>query len=225
MSKYSTTVRHTSSEENYIKAIYHLEHQHGKVSTSLLSAEIRTRPASVTDMLKKLQSKHIVNYKPYRGFVLTDSGTKTALDVIRKHRLWEYFLVNKLGFEWDKVHEVAEDLEHISNKELITRLDEFLGFPAFDPHGDPIPDNKGKIRLIKQVSLSELPLKKTVVVSSVRDQSREMLEMLKHYNISIGSKIKVLRIFDFDGSAEIRVDKNPETIISSQVAINVYCTI
>src|SRR6476660_6332906 len=106
---------YTSSEENYIKAIYHLEDQHGKVSTSLLSAEVKTRPASVTDMLKKLQAKHVVHYKPYKGFVLSDSGNKTALEIIRKHRLWEYFLVHKLGFEWDKVHEVAEDLEHISS--------------------------------------------------------------------------------------------------------------
>lgn len=218
-------MKYTSSEENYIKAIYHLEHIHGKVSTSLLSAEICTRPASVTDMLKKLQAKHIVHYKPYRGFILTESGNKTALDVIRKHRLWEYFLVNKLGFNWDKVHEVAEDLEHISSKELIARLDDYLGNPAFDPHGDPIPDNKGKIKIIKQASLAVMPLKLTAAVSSVKNQSPEMLDMLKHYNISIGSKIKVQRRFGFDGSIEIKVDKNPATIISNQVAINVYCLI
>lgn len=218
-------MKHTSSEENYIKAIYHLENIHGKVSTSLLSAEILTKPASVTDMLKKLQAKHIVHYKPYRGFILTESGTKTALDVIRKHRLWEYFLVNKLGFAWDKVHAVAEDLEHISNKELISRLDDYLGNPPFDPHGDPIPDNKGKIKFIKQASLAEIPVKQTAAVSSVKNQSSEMLDMLKHYNISIGTKIKIQRRFDFDGSVEIKIDKNPSTIISNQVAINVYCLI
>lgn len=218
-------MRYTPSEENYIKAIYHLELIHGKVSTSLLSEEIHTRPASVTDMLKKLQAKHIVHYKPYRAFILTESGNKTALDVIRKHRLWEYFLVNKLGFEWDKVHAVAEDLEHISSKELIARLDAYLGNPAFDPHGDPIPDIKGKIKTLKQASLSVMPLKQTASVSSVKNQSTEMLDMLKHYNIAIGSKIKVQRRFEFDGSVEIRVDKNPATIISNQVAINVYCLI
>jgi DtxR family Mn-dependent transcriptional regulator len=195
------------------------------VSTSLLSAEIHTRPASVTDMLKKLQAKHIVHYKPYRGFILTETGNKTALDVIRKHRLWEYFLVHKLGFDWDKVHAVAEDLEHISSKELISRLDDYLGNPAFDPHGDPIPDNKGKIKIIKQASLALLPLKQTASVSSVKNQSPEMLDMLRHYNISIGSRIKVQRRFEFDGSAEIKVDKNPATIISNQIAINVYCLI
>ena len=216
---------HSASEENYIKAIYHLELIHGKVSTSLLSTEIRTRPASVTDMLKKLQSKHIVHYKPYRGFILSESGNKIALDVIRKHRLWEYFLVNKLGFDWDKVHSVAEDLEHISSTELIQRLDDFLGNPAFDPHGDPIPDQKGKIKSIKQASLAELPLKITALVTAVKNQSTEMMGMLKHFNISLGSKIKVYQRFAFDGSIEIKIDKNPVTIVSNQVAINVYCSI
>ncbi|MEJ7627050.1 MAG: metal-dependent transcriptional regulator [Ferruginibacter sp.] len=213
----------TASEENYIKAIYHLEMIHGKVSTSLLSGEVQTSPASVTDMLKKLQSKHLVHYKPYRGFNLTETGNKTALDIIRKHRLWEYFLVNKLGFQWDKVHEVAEDLEHISSKELIIRLAAYLGNPLFDPHGDPIPDNKGKIKLLKQSSLALVPIKQTVTVSSVKNQSFEMLDLLKHYNIAIGSKIKVQRKFEFDGSVEIKVEKNAATVISNDVAINVYC--
>jgi DtxR family Mn-dependent transcriptional regulator len=218
-------MQHTSSEENYIKAIYHLEHSHEKVSTSLLSAEIKTRPASVTDMLKKLQLKKIVDYKPYYGFTLTEAGKKTALNIIRKHRLWEYFLVNKLGFAWDKVHAVAEDLEHISSPELVQRLDNFLDHPSFDPHGDPIPDNKGKIKILKQANLIEVPLKKSATVSSVKNQSSEMLELLKHYNISIGSKIKVNRRFNFDNSVEIKVDKNPLTVISNQVAINVYCLV
>lgn len=218
-------MRHTSSEENYIKAIYHLEHMHGTVSTSLLSAEIKTRPASVTDMLKKLQLKKIVDYQPYYGFTLTVSGQSIALDIIRKHRLWEYFLVHKLGFDWDKVHAVAEDLEHISSPELIMRLDDYLNNPPFDPHGDPIPDNKGKIKLLKQANLYDLPLKKQATVSSVKNQSTEMLDMLRHYNIGLGSKIKVNRRFDFDKSVEIKVDKNPLTVISNQVAINVYCLI
>lgn len=218
-------MRHTASEENYIKAIYHLERTHETVSTSMLSAEIKTRPASVTDMLKKLQSKEIVDYQPYYGFTLTESGKRTALDIIRKHRLWEYFLVNKLGFDWDKVHAVAEDLEHISSRELIMRLDNYLDNPAFDPHGDPIPDNRGKIKVLKQANLLELPIKKQATVSSVKNQSSEMLDMLKHYNITLGSKIKVNRHFDFDKSVEIKVDKNPLTVISNQVAINVYCLI
>lgn len=218
-------MQHTASEENYIKAIYHLEHVHEKVTTSLLSAEIKTRPASVTDMLKKLELKKIVHYRPYHGFNLTEAGCKTALDIIRKHRLWEFFLVNKLGFEWDKVHAVAEELEHISSRELIMRLDDYLNNPAFDPHGDPIPDNKGKIKILKQANLIDLPLKKQATVSSVKNQSTAMLDMLRHYHIGIGSKIKVNRRFDFDKSVEIKVDKNPFTVISNQVAINVYCLI
>ncbi len=218
-------MQHTTSEENYIKAIYHLERLHGNVSTSLLSAEIQTRPASVTDMLKKLQAKKMVDYTPYRGFVLTTGGTTKALEIIRKHRLWEYFLVNKLGFAWDKVHAVAEELEHINSAELVSRLDKYLGNPPYDPHGDPIPDEKGKIRTIQQTSLAEVPLRLQVLVSSVKNQSAEMLEMLRHYDIGIGSKIKVYQRFGFDGSIEIKVEKNPATIVSKLVALNVYCVI
>ena len=218
-------MNHTTTEENYIKAIYHLQHSRDKVSTTLLSTEMNTRPASVTDMLKKLRAKRIVHYQRYKGFTLTEAGNKTALIVIRKHRLWEYFLVNKLGFEWDEVHSMAEELEHITSNELIIRLDNFLGNPAFDPHGDPIPDNKGKIRTIKQANLVALPLKKTVSVSSVKNQSPEMLDLLNHFQIGIGTKLKVNKRFDFDGSVEIKIDKLPATIVSEQVAQNVFCIV
>ena len=216
---------HTSTEENYIKAIYHLQHSRDTVSTNLLSAEMNTKPASVTDMLKKLRAKRIVHYQRYKGFSLTESGNKTALGIIRKHRLWEYFLVNKLGFDWDEVHNVAEELEHITSNELVIRLDNYLGNPAFDPHGDPIPDQKGKIRLIKQASLAAIPLKKTVAVSSVKNQSTEMLDLLNHFQIGIGTKLKITKRFDFDGSVEIKIDKLPATIVSKQVAQNVFCSI
>ncbi|MEO6668916.1 MAG: metal-dependent transcriptional regulator [Ferruginibacter sp.] len=216
---------YTATEENYIKAIYHLQDVHEKVSTTLLSAEMNTRPASVTDMLKKLELKKIVHYQKYRGFNLTEQGNKTALVVVRKHRLWEYFLVNKLGFDWDEVHSMAEELEHISSSELTTRLDNFLGNPAFDPHGDPIPDNKGKIRVIKQESLAKIPLKKTVTVSSVKNQSIEMLELLNHFKIGIGTRLKVTKRFDFDESLEIKIATSHPTIISKQVAQNVFCII
>lgn len=214
---------YTATEENYIKAIYHLQHVHDKVSTNLLSDEMNTRPASVTDMLKKLESKKIVHYQKYKGFSLTDQGNKAAINVVRKHRLWEFFLVNKLGFDWDEVHSMAEELEHISSNELTTRLDNFLGNPAFDPHGDPIPDNKGKIKIIKQENLAGVPLKKTVTVSSVKNQSTEMLDLLNHFKIGIGTKLKVNKRFDFDGSVEIKIEKSPLTIISKQVAQNVFC--
>ncbi|CAN5869331.1 metal-dependent transcriptional regulator [soil metagenome] len=214
---------HTATEENYIKAIYHLQLASDTVSTTLLSAKMNTKPASVTDMLKKLRTKRIVHYQRYKGFNLTETGNKTALVIIRKHRLWEYFLVNKLGFEWDEVHNVAEELEHISSEELTVRLDNFLGNPAFDPHGDPIPDHKGKIKVLKQASLLAIPVKKIATVSSVKNQSREMLDLLNHFKIGIGTKLKVTRRFDFDGSAEIKIDKQPATIVSKQVAQNVFC--
>ena len=212
----------TTSEENYIKSIYHLQQETGLVNTNSLANEMQTRPASVTDMLKKLKIKKILQYERYKGFKLNEAGKKAALDVVRKHRLWEFFLVEKLKFDWDKVHPIAEELEHISSDELIQRLDNFLGNPLFDPHGDPIPDKNGKIPVISQQSLSDIPLKKTVTVSSVTNQSAQMLEMLKHYNIVLGTQIMVLKHFKFDGSLEIKILKQSACIISEQIAKNVF---
>ncbi len=212
----------TASEENYIKCIYHLQRETGLVNTNSLAAEMNTRPASVTDMLKKLKAKKLLQYEKYKAFKLNEHGKKAALDVVRKHRLWEYFLVEKLKFDWDKVHNIAEELEHVSSEELVQRLDNFLGNPAFDPHGDPIPDKHGKIALVNQQSLSDTPLKKTGVVSSVGNQTVQMLEMLKHYHIALGTSITVLKKFEFDGSLEIKVMKNSNCIISEQVAKNVF---
>ena len=212
----------TTSEENYIKSIYHLQQETDLVNTNSLAAEMQTRAASVTDMLKKLKTKKLLQYEKYKGFKLNEAGKKAALDVVRKHRLWEFFLVEKLKFDWDKVHSIAEDLEHISSEELIHRLDNFLGNPSFDPHGDPIPDKHGKIPVINQQSLSDIPLKKTVTVSSVSNQTAQMLEMLKHYNIALGTSITVLKHFEFDGSLEIKVLKQSACIISEQVAKNVF---
>ena len=212
----------TVSEENYIKSIYHLQQDTGIVNTNALAAEMQTKAASVTDMLKKLSAKKILQYEKYKGFKLTDNGKKVALVVVRKHRLWEYFLVEKLGFEWDKVHDIAEELEHISSSELIERLQNFLGNPSFDPHGDPIPDSNGKIPKLHQQNLAAVPLNKTALVSSVTNQSPQMLEMLKHYSIAIGTSIKLLKHFKFDGSLEIKVLKQPACIISEQIAKNIF---
>jgi DtxR family Mn-dependent transcriptional regulator len=210
------------SEENYIKSIYHLQQETGLVNTNSLAAEMQTKAASVTDMLKKLSTKKILQYEKYKGFKLTENGKKVALSVVRKHRLWEYFLVEKLGFEWDKVHDIAEELEHISSNELIERLQDFLGNPSFDPHGDPIPDSNGKIPKLLQLNLPALPVNKTAVVSSVTNQSPQMLEMLKHYFITIGTSIKVVKRFEFDGSLEIKVSKQPACIISELIAKNIF---
>lgn len=212
----------TISEENYIKSIYHLQQETGLVNTNAVAAEMHTRAASVTDMLKKLKAKKLLQYEKYKGFKLNDAGKKTALNVIRKHRLWEFFLVEQLKFDWDKVHSIAEELEHISSEELVQRLDNFLGNPSFDPHGDPIPDKHGKIPVINQQSLSDIPLLKTVNVSSVSNQTAQMLEMLKHYNIALGTQLMVLKHFEFDGSLEIKVLKQSACIISEQVAKNVF---
>jgi len=173
-------------------------------------------------MLKKLQAKKLLQYERYKGFKLNETGKKVALGVVRKHRLWEYFLVEKLGFAWDKVHPIAEELEHISSDELIKRLEQFLGNPSFDPHGDPIPDRNGKIPVIRQLNLSSMPLKQQATVSSVGNQTPQMLEMLRHYHVGIGTSITVLKHFEFDGSLEIKVLKQPACIISEQVAKNVF---
>lgn len=215
-------MNYSVSEENYIKSIYHLQQQTETVTTNSLANELQTRPASVTDMLKKLQQKKLLEYEKYKGFRLNATGNKVAINIVRRHRLWEYFLVTKLGFEWDKVHCIAEELEHISSAELIQKLDNFLNFPQTDPHGDPIPDVNGKIPLIKQVSIADVSLNKMVKVSSVANQSAEMLELLKHYHIGIGTSLRVNMRLSFDGSVEITVSKYAPCIISEQVAKNIF---
>lgn len=198
-------MKYSSSKENYLKAIFHLQETHGTVNTNALANELQTRPASVTDMLKKLKTQKLLLYEKYQGFKLSQEGKKVALMIIRKHRLWELFLVEKLHFGWDEVHEIAEELEHISSTRLIDRLDEFLGFPKADPHGDPIPDSNGKFITMRQVDLLHLPVGKTGEVSSIGDQSPDMLELLTHKNIGLGTRIEVRKIFSFDNSVELMV--------------------
>jgi len=210
------------SEENYIKSIYHLQMVTETVNTNTLAKELNTKAASVTDMLKKLKLKKLIKYEPYYGFKLNEAGIQLALSIIRRHRLWEFFLVSKLGFEWDKVHIIAEELEHVSSHELIKKLDVYLGNPKIDPHGDPIPDINGKLPVIKQINLTELPLKETAMVSSVANHSEQMLEMLKHYGITIGTQIKINRTFKFDQSLEIKLPKQSACIISEHVAKNIF---
>ncbi len=214
-------LNYSTSEENYIKAIYHLQKE-GSVTTNELAAELQTRPASVTDMMKKLRTKKLVHYEAYKGFKLTMDGKKLALLIIRRHRLWEFFLAEKLKFSWEEVHAVAEDLEHVSSKKLIDKLDEFLGFPRYDPHGDPIPDANGKIEAGKQVCLSDLPLNTTAIVCYVSDQSSAMLELLSHKKIGIGTKLEVKKKFSFDQSLEIKLRQQAATNISGDLAKNIF---
>ncbi len=208
-------MKFTMAEENYIKAVYHLQHGQEVVTTNALSAELQTKPASVTDMLKKLKAKRIISYEPYRGVKLSTEGRKVALGIIRKHRLWEYFLVDKLHFGWDEVHEVAEELEHISSLKLIDKLDEFLGHPKFDPHGDPIPDSKGKITAQPQEPLSTIPVNTSVEITAVGSQSTELLELLKHKGLQMGTRLEIKKLFEFDGSMELKI-KNQQTITVSR---------
>ena len=215
-------VNYSTSEENYIKAIFHLQRQDNTVTTNELANELKTKPASVTDMMKKLKIKKLLHYEPYQGFRLSIEGYKVALGIVRRHRLWEYFLAEKLKFTWDEVHEVAEDLEHVSNKKLIDKLDEFLGFPRVDPHGDPIPDAHGKIEISKKICLTDLPLNKVAVVSGVSNQSSEILELLEHKKINIGIKLEVKKRFEFDHSIEVRIGRQPAFTISKELAENIF---
>lgn len=215
-------LNYSTSEENYIKAIFHLQQDDGTVTTNEVAHELSTRPASVTDMMKKLKTKKLLHYQPYQGFRLSQEGKKVALLIIRRHRLWEYFLAEKLKFSWDEVHEVAEHLEHVSSKKLIDKLDEFLGFPRTDPHGDPIPDENGRIENSPQVCLADLPFNKQATVCHVSDQSSQILELLNHKKIGIGTRLEVKKKFDFDNSVEIKIRQQLPFTISEQLAKNIF---
>jgi len=212
----------TFSEENYLKAIYHLEIDADKgISTNAIAKKLETKASSVTDMVKKLSEKKVVVYKKYQGVTLTDFGKKTAANVVRKHRLWEVFLVEKLDFSWDEVHDVAEQLEHIKSPKLINQLDSFLGFPTHDPHGDPIPDKEGNLKTIEKSLLSTLNKNETGVCVGVDDSSSEFLRFLDKKGITLGKQITVLEKEDFDDSLSIQID-NKKLSISNKIANNLY---
>ena len=210
------------AEENYIKAIWHLQQNDNNVTTNELAAELHTKPASVTDMLKRLKEKKLLNYEPYYGVKLNADGKKLALNIIRKHRLWEYFLVEKLKFNWDEVHAIAEELEHVSSRELIERLDNFLGSPRFDPHGDPIPDHSGKMESVNQVSLHELKENTLAVVTGVGDQSTGLLELLNKKKINIGTQLEIKQRNSYDASIEIKIGNRPLITLSEQLAKKIF---
>jgi DtxR family Mn-dependent transcriptional regulator len=210
------------AEENYLKAIYHLENKsQGAVSTNAIAEAMDTKPSSVTDMVQKLAEKKVLAYIKYKGTSLTEKGKKTAADVIRKHRLWEVFLVEKLNFHWDEVHEIAEQLEHVHSEELISRLDKFLGFPDFDPHGDPIPDKHGNVKPTEKKLLSELNKNQKGICVGVKESNSDFLQYLDKKNITIGTKISVLGKEFFDGSMVIQVGRD-QFFISKIIAENLY---
>ncbi len=212
----------TYAEENYLKAIYHISEGGKKgVSTNDISGEMKTKPASVSDMLRKLGDKEVIEYRKYYGVHITEEGKKSALQTIRKHRLWEVFLVEKLKFSWDEVHEVADELEHIKSRILIQRLDEYLGFPKFDPHGDPIPDEYGDVRSRPRMPLNELDLHATGQIVAVKDSSAAFLRYLDKVGAYIGARIKITDKVEFDGSIEILVDNKKSIFMSKDVAGNI----
>ena len=212
----------TLSEENYLKAIYHLETDSKKgISTNAIAKSLATKASSVTDMVKKLSDKKVVLYKKYQGVTLTELGLKTAANIVRKHRLWEVFLVEKLNFSWDEVHEVAEQLEHIKSAKLINQLDALLGFPKYDPHGDPIPDKDGNLSKIDKILLSTLLKSESGVCVGVDDSSSEFLQFLDKKGITLGKQITVLEKEDFDNSLSIDID-GKKLSISNKIANNLY---
>jgi len=215
----------TLSEENYLKAIYHLEKQiNDAVSTNAIAEQIETKASSVTDMVKKLAEKELANYIKYQGVSLTERGRLTAMSVIRKHRLWETFLVNKLNFSWDEVHEIAEQLEHIKSEKLINKLDDFLENPTHDPHGDPIPDKNGNYTTLKSKSILEFEIGNQGVLISVKDSSDVFLKYLNKNELALGDMIKVVDFEPFDESFTIET-KSKTMIISKNVAENLYLSV
>ncbi|MFN8299247.1 MAG: metal-dependent transcriptional regulator [Chitinophagales bacterium] len=213
----------SSTEENYIKAIFHLgEDGDESISTNEIAKNVNATAASVTDMIKKLKQKKLVTYEKYHGVRLTREGEKIAKGVVRKHRLWEVFLVEKLGYSWDKIHDIAEQLEHIHSAELIDKLDKFLGFPKFDPHGDPIPDASGNIQQLRQVLLSKMKKGEKGKVVGVKDSSSKFLQYLDAQQIHLGSEIEVTDIIEFDGSLSILLDKKKKAAISKMAAQNIF---
>jgi DtxR family Mn-dependent transcriptional regulator len=212
----------TQSEENYLKAVYHLQKMNpGIISTNAIADEMQTKPSSVTDMVKKLAEKGLLHYKKYQGVSLSPTGTQKALAVIRKHRLWETFLVEKLNFSWDEVHEIAEQLEHIESEKLIDELDRFLSYPRVDPHGDPIPDKNGELEEQHTRLLSNLGIHTTCICVGVKDSSASFLRYLDNNKIALGDQIQILEKEDFDQSIHVRVGDR-ELQLSHLIASNLY---
>ena len=212
------------SEENHLKSIFHLSTDiESEVSTNSIADDLYTKASSVTEMLKKLGEKNLIVYKKYHGAQLTEMGRKTALNIIRKHRLWEVFLVDKLNFKWDEVHDIAEQLEHIQSEKLTNKLDKFLNFPTKDPHGDPIPNPAGFIKFTPKLRLSDLNIGETGKFIGVKDSSSTFLKYLDKRKISLGSNIKVLHQEKFDQSLHVGLDETNLTI-SIKTASNLYIT-
>lgn len=213
------------SEENYLKTLYKLEDkQVKKVNNIALSKALDLNPATVLEMVRKMSERKLVEVLADKTIRLTDKGKKKALSIIRKHRLWEVFLVDKLNYKWNEVHDLAEQLEHIDSDDLVKRLESFLGFPSVDPHGDPIPDENGKIKKIKTQPLTEAPLKKKLSIISLANSSDEYLKYLNKITLSIGDTIEIKEIEDFDQSVTI-LHKKSSITLSNEAASNLLVSV
>lgn len=212
------------AEENYLKVLFHLTHEtinKTEAGTNELAESLRVAPATVSNMLKKLKEKELVSYEKYGKITLTDTGKELAIGIVRKHRLWETFLYEKLNFTWDEVHEVAEQLEHIKSPKLIAQLEKFLDYPKFDPHGDPIPNAEGKIKQLQRKTLAEQPVDQSCKLIAVKDNSTTFLQYLIHLGLELDSEIKILNRQEFDGSMEVEFD-GKSTVISKKVSDNLF---
>ncbi|MFN4254623.1 MAG: metal-dependent transcriptional regulator [Saprospiraceae bacterium] len=213
----------SQTEENYLKAIFKIAEKQGTaVTTNALAAAMQTTAASVTDMVKRLADKQLIMYEKYRGVTLTDGGNRTATALIRRHRLWEVFLMDKLGFAWDEVHDMAEELEHVPGDALVERLDAFLGHPKFDPHGDPIPDAEGRWAPRPQVPLSTFQPGERGVVTGVDDHAPAFLQYLNQLNLALGASLEMLERFPYDNSIRVRAADGRELILSEKVGQNLF---
>lgn len=219
---YSENTMITLTEENYIKAIYHLSNNGTEnVNTNAIAEAMSTKASSATDMIKKLSEKNYADYKKYQGVTLTEKGKRVAVNIIRKHRLWEVFLVEKLNFTWDEVHEVAEHLEHIKSDKLIDELDAFLEHPTHDPHGDPIPDKDGNFQHIDKIVLAKANIGVAYKCVGVDDTSTAFLQYLDSNGIALGTMITVMHKEPYDNSVKIQL-KDSEIVVSQSVAKNLY---
>lgn len=213
----------SQTEENYLKAIFNICEKADKpAGTNDISNAMQTSAASVTDMLKRLSEKKLINYEKYKGVTLTEGGNRVATQLIRKHRLWETFLVEKLQFSWDKVHDIAEQLEHIKAPELVEKLDDFLGNPKFDPHGDPIPDAEGKFTYRKQIQLSDAEVGEWGVVVGVQEDSEKFLQYLDKQGLVLGARVKIAEKFSYDESIQIILNDEKELVLSDKVSRNLF---
>lgn len=214
----------TQTEENYLKALFHLSEEFSlksEVGTNELANHLSLTAASVNDMLKKLKAKSLVDYQKYGKITLTAEGRKIAVSIVRKHRLWETFLFEKLDFSWDEVHDVAEQLEHIKSPKLIAKLDEFLGFPTHDPHGDVIPDIKGEFKEFHHRSLTDVPVASVCTILAVKDDGVDFLQYITNLGLKLHQKISIIAIHPFDNSIEIKINDSIKNI-SKKVADNIF---